>query len=77
MVNVVLDNHKKVNTIISGELFDSHLKAVDYVKEACCHSVTEQADLVITSSGDYPLDATFYQCLKGFVNCLPAVKPNG
>jgi nickel-dependent lactate racemase len=23
------------------------------------------------------LDETFYQCVKGFVNCLPAVKENG
>lgn len=76
-INVVLNNHKKVNNIISGELFDSHLKAVDYVKDACCPTVTESADLVITSSGGYPLDATFYQCVKGFVNCLPAVKPQG
>jgi nickel-dependent lactate racemase len=76
-IHVVLDNHKKVNTIISGELFDSHSKAVDYVKQACCPKVTEAADLVITSSGGYPLDATFYQCVKGLVNCLPAVKPNG
>lgn len=76
-INVVLDNNKKVNTIISGELFDSHLKTVEYVKEACCPTVTEPADLVITSSGGYPLDATFYQCVKGFVNCLPAVKPGG
>lgn len=76
-INVVLDNHKKVNTIISGELFDSHLKTVEYVKEACCPTVTEPADMVITSSGGYPLDATFYQCVKGFVNCLPAVKSGG
>jgi len=40
-------------------------------------TVTEPADLVITSSGGYPLDATFYQCVKGFVNCLPAVKSGG
>lgn len=76
-INVVLDNHKRVNAIVSGELFSSHLKAIDYVKAACCPIVSEQADLVITSSGGYPLDATFYQCVKGFVNCLPAVKPHG
>jgi hypothetical protein len=33
--------------------------------------------VVLTSSGGYPLDATFYQCVKGFVSCLPAVKPDG
>lgn len=76
-INVVLDNHKRVNAIVSGELFESHLKAIDYVKSACCPTVSEPADLVITSSGGYPLDATFYQCVKGFVNCLPAVKPQG
>jgi lactate racemase len=76
-INVVLDKNKKVNTIISGELFASHKKTVDYVKNACCPSIQKQADVVITSSGGYPLDATFYQCVKGFVNCLPAVRNNG
>lgn len=76
-VNVVLDNNKQVNTIVSGELFASHRKTVEYVEKACCPAVTELADLVITSSGGYPLDATFYQCVKGFVSCLPAVKDRG
>lgn len=76
-VNVVLDNNKQVNAIVSGELFASHRKTVDYVKKACCPLVKDAADMVITSSGGYPLDATFYQCVKGFVNCLPAVKERG
>lgn len=76
-INVVLNNDKKVNAIVSGELFASHQKTVDYVKEACCPKVEELADLAITSCGGYPLDATFYQCVKGFVNCLPAVKNGG
>lgn len=76
-VNVVLDNNKQVNTIVSGELFASHMKTVEYVERVCCPAVTVPADLVITSSGGYPLDATFYQCVKGFVNCLPAVKERG
>ena len=76
-VNVVLNNNKQVNAIVSGELFASHRKTVEYVEKACCPTVTEQADLAITSSGGYPLDATFYQCVKGFVNCLPAVKEQG
>ncbi|MEA4937058.1 MAG: nickel-dependent lactate racemase [Paludibacter sp.] len=76
-INIVLDNYKKINQIISGELFESHLKAIDFVKRACCPQVKEQAELVISSCGGYPLDATFYQCVKGFVNCLPAVKTGG
>ncbi|MDA3867491.1 MAG: nickel-dependent lactate racemase [Salinivirgaceae bacterium] len=76
-INIVLDNNKKVNTIISGELFESHHQTVEYVRAACCPIVNKHADFVITSSGGYPLDATFYQCVKGFVNCLSAVKQGG
>lgn len=76
-INIVLDDHKKVNAVMSGELFASHQKAVEYVKTACCPRVKNEADIAITSSGGYPLDATFYQCVKGFVNCLPALKKRG
>ena len=76
-INVILDNHKKINSIVSGELFASHLKSVNYVKSACCPPVTEIADVALTSSGGYPLDATFYQCVKGLVNSLPAVREEG
>jgi nickel-dependent lactate racemase len=76
-INIVLDKNKKINSVISGELFASHQKTVEYVKLACCPVVTDQADVAITSSGGYPLDATFYQCVKGFVNCLPAIKEHG
>ena len=73
-INIVLDDRKKVNAVMSGELFASHQKAIEYVKACCCPPVKNQADLAITSGGGYPLDSTFYQCVKGFVNCLPAVK---
>jgi lactate racemase len=76
-LNIVLDNQKKVNAVMSGELSSSHTKAVEYVRSACCPVVERQADAAITSCGGYPLDATFYQCVKGFVNCLPAIKNSG
>ncbi len=76
-VNVVLDQSKKINHIISGEQFASHEKAIEYVKAGSCRMVSEPADLAVTSCGGYPLDTTFYQCVKGFVNCLPALKEKG
>ena len=76
-INIVLDTKKDINAVISGELFASHHGAVEYVKAACCPVVQEPADVVVTSSGGYPLDTTFYQCVKGFVGCLPAVKNQG
>jgi nickel-dependent lactate racemase len=76
-VNIVLDQKKRLNKIISGEQFLSHEATIEYVREKCCRIVDSQADLVITSCGGYPLDDTFYQCVKGFVNCLPALKDKG
>jgi len=76
-VHIILDQQKAVNHIICGDLFNAHLQAVEYVKKCCCPVVEKEADLVLTSSGGYPLDATFYQCVKGIVNTLPAVNKNG
>jgi hypothetical protein len=39
--------------------------------------VRRPADVVLTSGGGYPLDASFYQCVKGLVSALPAVKSGG
>jgi len=77
LINIVLDQRKKINAIISGDQFLSHQKAVEFVKEKSCVKVSEQADLAITSCGGYPLDNTFYQCVKGFVNGIPALKNDG
>ncbi len=76
-INIVLDNNKNINAVVSGELFASHCETVAYVKAACCPAVSDLADIAVTSCGGYPLDATFYQCVKGFVNCLPAIKNKG
>ena len=76
-VNVVLDSHRKAVCFFSGDLFRSHAKAVAFVRKYACPKVKKEADIVITGSGGYPLDATFYQCVKGIVSCLPAVKKSG
>ena len=76
-INIVLDQERNINKIISGEQFLSHEKTVDDVKEKSCTMVDSLTDVAITSCGGYPLDDTFYQCVKGFVNCLPALKEKG
>ncbi len=76
-VNVVADRERRVIRAFAGELEQAHEAACELVARAACPTVEAEADLVITSSGGYPLDATFYQCVKGFVSCLPAVRPHG
>ncbi len=76
-LNVVLNDRRQVVKAFAGELEAAHEASCEFVKGCACPTVENEADLVITSSGGYPLDATFYQCVKGFVSCIPAVKPQG
>jgi len=76
-LNVVLDSSRRISRAFAGGLEQGHEAAVEYVRKCACRSLKIEADIVVTSSGGYPLDATFYQCVKGFVSCLPAVKQGG
>jgi nickel-dependent lactate racemase len=75
--NVVLDGVRRVVRAFAGGLEPAHDAACAFVRACACRPVTRPADVVVTSGGGYPLDATFYQCVKGFVSCLPAVRPGG
>jgi nickel-dependent lactate racemase len=76
-LNVVVNRERHVVGAYAGELEAAHAAACEYVRAHACPKVAVPADIVVTSSGGSPLDATFYQCVKGFVSCLPAVKPGG
>jgi nickel-dependent lactate racemase len=76
-LNVVLDRGRGVVRAFAGDIEKAHGNAVEFVRGCACPVVREEADVVVTSCGGYPLDATFYQCVKGLVSCLPAVRENG
>lgn len=73
---VVNEKHRLINAV-AGDLEASHKTACEFVKRHACPQVEQKKDVVLTSSGGYPLDATFYQCVKGMISCLPAVKKAG
>ena len=77
VLNVVLNKKREVVNAFAGELNAAHLAACDFVVQYTCPKINKEYDIVITSSGGYPLDATFYQCVKGIVSCLPVVKKGG
>jgi nickel-dependent lactate racemase len=76
-INVVLDAARRLSAAFSGDLEPSHAAACDFVRTHACPPIAHPFDALITSSGGAPLDLTFYQCVKGFVSALPAVKPGG
>jgi nickel-dependent lactate racemase len=76
-LDVALDPQRRVVRAFGGEMEAAHAAACRFVRECACPQVQREADVVVTSSGGHPLDATFYQCVKGFVSCLPAVREGG
>jgi nickel-dependent lactate racemase len=76
-INLVVDRKQRVVEAIAGDLETSHNVTCKLVSKNACPPVEQVKDVVLTSSGGFPLDATFYQCVKGMVSCLPAVKRGG
>ncbi len=76
-INLVVDRKHRVVDAIAGDLEASHKATCKLVSKHACPSVEQEKDVVLTSSGGLPLDATFYQCVKGMVSCLPTVKRGG
>jgi len=76
-INVVLDSSRKIVRAFGGHFALAHEAACKFVADCACPVVQKQSDVVITTGGGYPLDATFYQTVKGMVCALPAVAPAG
>ncbi len=77
IVNVVINKQKKPAGIFSGSLHEAHLAGCRMVSEFSVIRLKEPADLVITSGGGAPMDATFYQCGKGILAAEGVCRPGG
>ena len=77
IVDTVIDSQRKILEIVAGDMIEAHRRGVDFVRPIVTDTVDAPVDIVVTSSAGYPLDATFYQSVKGMVTALPVVKPGG
>jgi nickel-dependent lactate racemase len=77
IVNVVIDAERRILRVVAGDMVSAHLEGVAFARKPVTATLPEQVDIVVTTSAGYPLDATFYQCVKGMVSALPIVKPGG
>ena len=77
IVDVTLDEKNRMTGIFAGDLEAAWLRGVAFAEQAVRASVPEPVDIVVTTCAGAPLDATFYQAVKGMVGALPIVKPGG
>ncbi|HYB12801.1 MAG TPA: nickel-dependent lactate racemase [Myxococcota bacterium] len=77
LVNVALDRRRRVSGIFCGDLEAAHAEGMRFVEARSHVALDRPADLVVVSGGGDPLDATFYQAIKGIVAAAGVVRPGG
>lgn len=77
ILNVTLNEEKKITGVFGGDLDKAHLQGVEFARQSLGDTLPEPADIVVTTSAGYPLDATFYQAVKGLTAALPVIRENG
>lgn len=76
ILNVLLDENKRVIAAFAGDTEKAHLAGCKLCEQLM--SVPRaQADIVITSNGGYPLDQNVYQTVKGMTAAETCVRPGG
>jgi nickel-dependent lactate racemase len=77
IVDVTLDAANQITGVFAGELESAWRAGVAFAADHVRACVPEPVDIVVTTCAGWPLDATFYQAVKGMVGALPIVKPGG
>jgi nickel-dependent lactate racemase len=77
LVDVALDRRRRIAGVFAGDPIAAHARGTAFVEAESLASLDAPADLVIASAGGHPLDATFYQAIKGISAASQIVRPGG
>ncbi len=77
MLDVALARDRSIAGVFAGDPEAAHSSGVEFVSRVLLETLDEPVDAVITSSAGYPLDLTFYQCIKGVTAASHIVRPGG
>jgi nickel-dependent lactate racemase len=77
ILDVTLEESNRITGVFAGDLERAWRTGVEFAAQHVRAATPQAADIVVTSCAGYPLDATFYQAVKGMVGALPVVKEGG
>ena len=77
ILNVVLDEHKKIIKAVAGNAVYAHREGCAFLDELYLKRIPERADIVLVSQGGAPKDLNLYQTQKALDNAKHAVKKGG
>jgi nickel-dependent lactate racemase len=65
LVNVALDDRRRVTGVFAGDLLAAHRVGVEFVRRSAMQAVDAPFDVVVTTNSGAPLDLNLYQGVKG------------
>ena len=77
IVNVVLDEHKKIRHCVAGHYIEAHRAGCRLLDKLYQVAISAKADIVVTSPGGFPKDLNIYQAQKALDNAKHAVRDGG
>lgn len=77
IVNVVLDENKKVRNCVAGHFIEAHRAGCKFLDQLYKVQIPKRADIVVVSAGGYPKDINLYQAQKALDNAKHAVADGG
>ena len=73
----MIDEHRRLSFVNFGEVVESHLLAVEFIRRYAVVPIPRRFPTVVTSAAGYPLDKTYYQTVKGMVAPIDILAPGG
>ena len=77
IVNVVLDEHKKIIHAVAGDVTLAHRAGCRFLDQLYRKELQQKADIVLVSQGGAPKDLNLYQTQKALDNAKHAVRDGG
>jgi nickel-dependent lactate racemase len=77
MVDVALARNRGIAAVFAGHPVATHKAGVEFVSRTLLQTLDEPVDAVITTGAGYPLDLTYYQCIKGITAASHIVRDGG
>ncbi len=76
-LNFILDDHKQIVKIVSGDIHESFLAGAEFLKEHYSVPCNGLAEVIITTPGGHPKDRTLYHTQKCMNNVFPLLEKGG
>jgi nickel-dependent lactate racemase len=77
ILNVVINKDRQIAGVFAGHYNHAHLAGCKMVGDHSMVQVDQRLDMVISSGGGYPLDATFYQISKALICAKDILRKGG